>query len=242
LVSTPAEGVPKFGVTRVGDVANTAEPEPVSSVNAPAKLADVNEPSEVALPTEVTAPVKLALVVTLPAVNPAAVPVIFVPTKVDGVPRFGVTKVGLVANTKAPEPVSFVTAALRFALVGVARKVATPVPRPDTPVEIGKSVAFVSVALEGVPKFGVTKVGEVDITTSPVPVMALLTNPLEPSVNTASEAVRLEAVTVELAVNVVNAPVDCVVAPIDMLLIVPTPPEVSAKVGVLLAVNVTRST
>lgn len=46
---------------------------------------------------------------------------------------------------------------------------------------------------------------------------------------------------VELAVSVVNAPVDAVVAPTDMLLIVPTPVEVNAKVGVLLAVNVTRS-
>ena len=34
LVSTAADGVPKAGVTSVGDVANTAEPEPVSSVNA----------------------------------------------------------------------------------------------------------------------------------------------------------------------------------------------------------------
>ena len=34
LVSTPADGVPRSGVTSVGDVANTATPEPVSSVNA----------------------------------------------------------------------------------------------------------------------------------------------------------------------------------------------------------------
>ena len=36
LVTTPDDGVPKAGVTSVGEVANTAEPEPVSSVKAPA--------------------------------------------------------------------------------------------------------------------------------------------------------------------------------------------------------------
>ena len=50
-------GVPRIGVTRVGLVANTAEPVPVSSVKAPKRLADVNEPREVALPVEVIAPV-----------------------------------------------------------------------------------------------------------------------------------------------------------------------------------------
>jgi hypothetical protein len=48
--------------------------------------------------------------------------------------------------------------------------------------------------------------------------------------------------TVLDADSVVNAPVDAVVAPIDMLLIVPTPVDVRARVGVLLAVNVTSCT
>ena len=60
----------------------------------------------VALPTDVTSPVKFAFVVTVPAVKPAAVPVMLVPTKVLGVPRFGVVKIGLVANTAKPVPVS----------------------------------------------------------------------------------------------------------------------------------------
>lgn len=105
FVAVPLVGVPKIGVTRVGLVANTAEPVPVSSVRAPAKLAELNEPSSVALPVEIIAPVKLALVVTLPAVNPAAVPVMFVPIRADGVPRSGVTKVGEVLNTKLVEVV-----------------------------------------------------------------------------------------------------------------------------------------
>ena len=173
MVPTRVEGVPRFGVTSVGEVAKTLAPVPVSSVKAAAKLADVNEPSEVALPTEVTAPVRLAFVVTLPAVRPAAVPVMFVPTSAEGVPRAGVTKVGEVANTNAPEPVSSVTAAARLAEDGVAKNVATPEARPLTPVEIGKPVAFVNVALEGVPRAGVTRVGLVANTAKPEPVSSV---------------------------------------------------------------------
>ena len=51
-----------------------------------------------------------------------------------GVPNAGVTNVGLVANTKDPEPVSSVTAAARFALDGVPKKVATPAPKEVKPV------------------------------------------------------------------------------------------------------------
>jgi hypothetical protein len=170
LVNVALVGVPRMGVTNVGEVANTAEPVPVSSVKAPKRLAELNDPREVALPTEVTAPVKLAFVVTLPAVRPDAVPVIFVPTKADGVPNAGVTNVGLVAKTKDPVPVSSVTADIRFAELGVARKVATPVPRPETPVLIGRPVAFVKVPLAGVPRTGVTRVGDVANTNAPEPV------------------------------------------------------------------------
>ena len=107
------DGLPSAGVTNVGLVANTAEPVPVSSVKALAKLAELNEPSSVALPVDVTAPVKFAFVVTLPAVNPAAVPVMFVPIRADGVPRSGVTKVGEVLNTKLVEVVPVAPAAVK---------------------------------------------------------------------------------------------------------------------------------
>ncbi len=109
LVSAPLAGVPRAGVTRVGLLAKTAAPVPVSSVKAAARLAEVNDPKEAALPTEVTMPVRLALVVTVPAVRPAAVPVMFVPTRADGVPRAGVTRVGLFDKTTAPVPVEVVT-------------------------------------------------------------------------------------------------------------------------------------
>ena len=126
LVSAPLVGVPKMGVTRVGVFAKTAAPLPVSSVSAPAKSAELNDPREVALPTEVTMPVRFALVVTLPAVKPAAVPVMLVPTRAEGVPRFGVTRVGLVANTAAPLPVSSVSAPAKSAELNDPREVAVP--------------------------------------------------------------------------------------------------------------------
>ena len=46
----------------------------------------------------------------------------------------GVVMVGLVPNTKEPLPVSLVTAAARFAEVGVPKNVATPVPKLLNPV------------------------------------------------------------------------------------------------------------
>jgi hypothetical protein len=78
--------------------------------------------------------------------------------------------VGDVPNTSDPDPVSSVTAVAKLADDGVAKNVATPVPRPLTPVDIGRPVALVNVPEVGVPKIGVTKVGEVANTTLPVPV------------------------------------------------------------------------
>ena len=40
-----------------------------------------------------------------PIDNPDAVPVILVPTRAEGVPKFGVTKVGEVDKTTLPDPV-----------------------------------------------------------------------------------------------------------------------------------------
>lgn len=63
---------------------------------------------------------------------PSAVQLLRLPEA--GVPSAGVTSVGEVANTKAPEPVSSVTAAARFALEGVPSHVATPAPKDVMPV------------------------------------------------------------------------------------------------------------
>jgi hypothetical protein len=166
----------------------------------------------------VTFVVKLVNVVEVVPVPPFAIgrvpvtpvvkgkPVAFVRTPLAGVPRAGVTKVGEVANTREPVPVSSVTAEIRFAELGVARKVATFAPRPLTPVEIGKPVAFVKVAEEGVPSAGVTSVGEVARTLLPVPVLVTLTTFLLASNAKAVEAVRPDRVVAPLTVRLVNTP------------------------------------
>jgi hypothetical protein len=89
-------------------------------------------------------------------------------------PMTGVTNVGVLANTFAPVPVSSVSAAAKFALDGVAKNVATFAAKPDTPVEIGKPVQFVSVPEVGVPRIGVIKVGLVANTNRPVPVSSVI--------------------------------------------------------------------
>ena len=78
-------------------------------------------------------------------------------------PRVGVTKVGLLVNASVEDPDSSVYADARFAEDGVARNVATPVPRPDTPVEIGSPVTFVITPDAGVPRAGVVSVGLVNV-------------------------------------------------------------------------------
>ena len=72
-----------------------------------------------------------------------------------GVVSVGVVIVGEVANTADPVPVSSVKAVRKLADVGVAKKVATLTPRPDTPVEIGRLVQFDRLPLVGVPNIGV---------------------------------------------------------------------------------------
>jgi len=157
--SDVAEAAPSVGVTSVGEVANTRAPEPVSSVTAAARLAELGVARKVATPVpRPDTPVLMGR------------PVALVSVADEGVPRAGVTSVGDVANTSAPEPVSSVTAAARLAELGVPKKVATLAARPDTPVLMGRPVALVSVADEGVPRAGVTSVGELLRTTAPVPV------------------------------------------------------------------------
>lgn len=155
-------GVPNRGVTNVGEVANTSAPEPVSSVTAVAKLALEGVAKNVAAP----APSPDTPVLIGSPVQLVKVPLVGVPSK-------GVTKVGDVANTNEPEPVSSVTAVAKLADDGVARKVATLDANPDTPVLIGNPVQLVNVPLVGVPNKGVTNVGDVANTAAPVPVSSV---------------------------------------------------------------------
>jgi hypothetical protein len=56
-------------------------------------------------PVVVISPLRAGIVVTCPAVSPAAVPVAFVRTTEFGVPRFGAVNVGPIARTIEPDPV-----------------------------------------------------------------------------------------------------------------------------------------
>lgn len=152
LVNVPAEGVPIFGVVREGEFPNTSAPLPVSSVTAAARFAELGVARKVAT----FAPSPLMPVLTGNPVQLVSVPEL-------GVPRAGVTKVGEVAKTTEPVPVSSVIAAAKFAEEGVARKVATLAPNPLTPDDIGRPVQLVRVPADGVPIFGVVKIGDVRV-------------------------------------------------------------------------------
>jgi len=90
-------------------------------------------------------------------------------------PNTGVTRVGVLANTLAPLPVSSVSAAAKLAEDGVAKNVATLAAKPETPVEIGRPVQLVNVPEVGVPNNGVVSVGDVANTKSPDPVSSDIT-------------------------------------------------------------------
>jgi len=107
---------------------------------------------------ELVPPLAIGKTPVTPVVSGKPVALVKVPD--EGVPNTGVTKVGLVARTFAPEPVEVVTPVPPFATGRV----------PVTPVVSGKPVALVKVPDVGVPKIGVTSVGVVFNTTEPVPV------------------------------------------------------------------------
>ena len=109
---------------KVGDADNTLFPEPVDAVTPVPPLATGSVP-------------------VTPVVKGRPVQLDNVPD--EGVPNIGVTKVGLVAKTAAPVPVSSVKAVRKLAEDGVVKNVATLAPKPDTPDATGKPVQLVNV-------------------------------------------------------------------------------------------------
>jgi len=103
--------------------------------------------------------------------------------------------VGDALNTKVEEPVSSVTAEAKLAELGVAKKVATPVPRPDTPEEMGRPVQLVNVPELGVPSTGVVNVGDVKVLLVSVSVDEVVTM-FTPSIATTPADTRLMVVSV----------------------------------------------
>lgn len=127
-----------------------------------------NTVEDIVSPTIPAAALSFVVVPTIPPVlglNAKLVPV--------AAPNVGVINVGDVPNTNAPVPVSPVTAAAKLALVGVARNVATLVPKPLMPDATGNPVQFVRVPDVGVPSAGVTKDGDVEPVKLPDPVLLL---------------------------------------------------------------------
>ncbi len=134
------------------------------------------------------------------------------------IPREGVVNEGEVAKTKAPDPVSSITADAKLALDGLPNKVDTPVPKPATPVDIGSPVAFVSVADDGVPNAGVIKVGLLDKTKLPVPVE--LVTPVPPFATPIVVPLQVPLVIVPTVVISVPTNFDAVILPARSLFII----------------------
>lgn len=113
---------------------------------------------DVVLPTDITGPERFALVVTLPAVRPEAVPVMFVPTRADGVPKSGVVRDGDVASTTVePEPVV------------VAPAIAVPLPaRTGALMDVERVMAGVVLAFATVPAIPLAET-TLTLVTVPVP-------------------------------------------------------------------------
>lgn len=128
LVNVPEEGVPRTGVVRVGLVDKTTLPVPVEVVTPVPPLATGKVP-------------------VTPVVKGNPVQLVKVPE--EGVPKTGVTSVGLVDNTVLPDPVEVVTPVPPLATGKV----------PVTPVVRGSPVQLVKVPEEGVPRTGVVSVG-----------------------------------------------------------------------------------
>jgi hypothetical protein len=224
---------------KVGEADSTTSPEPVEVVTpvpplatdkVPVVPATIGNPVQLVRVPELGVPNAPPFVTKAPALptftakavatfapNPLTPveigsPVQLVKVPEAGVPRAGVTSVGDVAKTNAPEPVSLVTAAAKLALLGVAKNVATPVPNPLTPVEIGSPMQLVKVPELGVPRAGVTNVGEVAKTSAPEPV----------SSDTAA------AICAEVAVNVL---LDKFIVLLVSVSVVALPTKVSVEVG-----------
>ena len=110
------------------------------------------------------------MLVMLPGVDTKDVKVRLVPV---AAPIAGVTSDGVLANTLAPVPVSSVSAAAKFALDGVAKKVATFAPKPDTPVATGKPVQLVRVPEVGTPRTGVTSTMLIEVQAEMLPLVTV---------------------------------------------------------------------
>jgi len=199
FVRVPEVGVPNNGVVRVGDVANTKRPLPVSSDITPANSEELVAANTLSLlpvvvkvpavgnvtlvvavvvkvklcPPEV-AKVELSAKVKVAAVAGAVNATLLILVAV-ATPKTGVINVGVLANTLTPVPVLSVKADAKLEDDGVPKNVATFAAKPETPVEIGSPVQLVRVPEVGVPNNGVVRDGDVANTKRPLPVSSEIT-------------------------------------------------------------------
>jgi hypothetical protein len=112
------------------------KPDVLTSVNVGLPVQLVNTPLVGVPKTGVT-------ITMLVLVHAEITPLATVPKT--GAVKVGDAIVGLVPNTNAPVPVSFVTAAIKLAELGVAKNVATFAPKPLMPDATGNPVQLVNV-------------------------------------------------------------------------------------------------
>lgn len=123
LVAMPLAGVPRAGVTKVGELENTAFPVPVDVVRAVKRLALEGVPRNVAIPV----PRPLIPVLT-------GKPVAFVSVPEAGVPSAGVTNVLLVRVCVSVVPTIRPLAGNVWPVTEVAARVPEPEVANDAPV------------------------------------------------------------------------------------------------------------
>lgn len=155
LVKTAALGVPNAGVIRVGEFAKTRLPLPVSSVIEAARFIDDGVTSHVATPD--------AGVIAPKPPTPSLVWISLVaPPGADPPPPL----LGGVAHVPSPRQNVDVLARVPLLRCETARL-------PVVPVARGRPVALVNTTALGVPRAGVTRVGELAKTAAPVPVSSV---------------------------------------------------------------------
>ena len=184
--------------------------------------------------TLVTPPLAAVVAVAAlpPMLKPAAVPVMFVPTKTEGVPSAGVTKVGLFDRTTLPVPVEAVTPVPPFATGKV----------PVTPVVSGRPVTLVITPLAGVPSAGVTKVGPLDNTllpepvdvVTPVPPLATGSVPVTPVANGSPVTLVIKPLAGVPSTGATKVGLlDSTLLPLPVEVVTPEPPLATGKVPVV---------
>lgn len=137
----------------------------VGATTVPVNVGDA-ESTLLPVPVEVVTPVPPLATGKVPVVPPSiGKPVTLVSTPLAGVPKAGVTSVGLLDNTTLPVPVDVVTPVPPRATERV----------PVVPAMIGRPVVFAKFPDVGVPSAGVTNVGDVMVGDSKSALVAIAT-------------------------------------------------------------------